>query len=106
MLPSNTPKYSLEAVNHTEASRATESTAIKIMHDRYLDGLERSVNAIEFILNQLNEEDKTLVDLVYWKGAYTIEGAGMELNMSRRTTYRHIDVILTALAKELGFIPI
>lgn len=105
MMPSNTPKYSLEAVNHSETSRATENTAINIMQNRYLIEIEKSINAIEYVVSRLTNEDKKLVDLVYWKGTHTIDGAGYELNMSRRTAYRHNDMILKALARELGYIP-
>lgn len=75
------------------------------MHNRYLVELERSVNAIDFIMDRLNEEDKTLIDLVYWKGTHTITGAGEKLHMTQRTAYRHIDTVLKAIACEMGFIP-
>lgn len=105
ILPSNTPNYSLEPVSHSEASRATENTAIKIMQDRYLAAVERNVNAIDYVLSKLKDEDKRLIDLVYWKGTHTKDGAAMALHMSRRTVYRRVDMILHAIASELGYIP-
>ena len=106
MMPSNTPKYSSDPVTHGEASRTTENVAIKIMASKYLVELEKTVNSIEYITNRLSREDYELIDLVFFKGKFTITGAGQLLNMSQRTAYRHVDAVLTALARELGLIPL
>lgn len=106
MMPSNTPKYSLDPAGHSEASRTTENVAIKIMASKYLVEIEKTVNAVEHITSRLSTEDYKLIDLVFFKGTHTITGAGLSLNMSQRTAYRHVDAILTELARELGLIPL
>lgn len=106
MLPSNTPNYSFSPAAHSDTNRTTENTAVKIMANRYLVEIEKTVIAIEYITSRLSDEDKKLIDLVYWKGTHTITGAGMALHMTQRTAYRHIDAVLTALAREMGLIPL
>ena len=104
MLPSNTPKYSLEPAGHSGTSRTTEAVAINIMANKYLVEIEKTVNAIDYVASRLSTEDKKLIDLVYFKGTHTITGAGLSLNMSQRTAYRHVDAILIKFAQELGLI--
>ena len=105
MLPSNTPKYSADPAGHAEAHRTTEDVAIKILSDRYIAKTAERIIAIEHILGRLSKEDFRLVELAFLRGTHTIAGAGLELNMSQRTAYRHVDAILTELARELGLIP-
>ena len=105
MIPSPTQGYSLTAgVDGGEVSRSTENVTFRIMSSPYLRWLELSCRAIETVLANMDEIDRKLVELVYWKREFTVEGAGMVLNLSKSSAYRHINTILTAIAHEMGYV--
>lgn len=103
LMPSNTPNYSSDGGGGGNG-RPSEALAMKLVSDRYINETQRNIDAIDHVLDRLEPIDRKLVDLVYWKGTHTKEGAALALNMSRRTGYRHINVILQAIALELGLI--
>ncbi len=105
LLPSNTAQLTHERKAHSNVSRNVEDIAVSIAENTYLREIEKSVNAIEYVVTRLSDEDKKIIELVYWRKTHTLTGAGTALNMSRRTVYRHADGILTALAKEMGLMP-
>ncbi len=104
MIPSPTPNYSGEPVSGGEVSRKTEDVVMRITQSTYIQQMQRSCNAIDFVLKSLNPIDKKLVDLVYWRRSHTPEGAGLLLHMGRSTVYRHINKILEDVAAEMGYI--
>ena len=105
MIPSPTASYSLTAgTSSGSVSRSTENITMRIETNQYIKQLEQSCAAIEKVLNRLQKEDKELIEIYYWRHEYTAEGAGMKLNMTRRTVYRHINDILVAVALEMGYI--
>lgn len=104
LMPSNTPRYTAEpGGNMSGSGRPTEELAAKLAANPYILDLERGINAMEHVLNRLPPDRLRLIDLVYWKGSYTVEGAAQVLHVSRRTAYRHINEVLTAIAAELGY---
>lgn len=102
MMPSNTPRYTAEP-GAPGSGRPTEELAAKLAANPYILDLERGINAIEHVLTRLTPERQRLIELVYFKGSYTVEGAAQVLHVSRRTAYRHINEVLTAIAAELGY---
>ena len=104
LIPSNTPNYDSVAVCGGQTSNPTENAAIKLASSPYILATEKTISAIDRVLARLDDADKQLINLVYWKQSHTAEGAGMIIGYSRRTVYRHIDRILTAIALELGII--
>jgi RinA family phage transcriptional activator len=104
-MPSNVAAYGAEATARGQSGtgRPTEGLAVKLAADRYIVELERTVNAIEHVTERLTPERKKLVELVYWRGTHTPSGAAAVLHISRRTAYRYINEILTAIAAEMGF---
>ena len=103
MIPSPTPSYSLTGGGGIGGeSRPNENIALKMVTDVYIRETERTVKAIERVMLLIPEDDKRLIDLVYWKQTYTVEGASMILNMSKSTAYYHLNIILTKIAAELG----
>ena len=74
MIPSATPKYT-DGKGGGEVSRNAENTALRIATSPYLMQIERSCKAIEYVLKNADNIDRKLVDLVYWKQAYTVTGA-------------------------------
>lgn len=104
LIPSTTAAPSGAPGASSKIKRPTEITALKLISSPYLRRLEYECNAIELVLNQLSKTDITLIDLVYWKNKYTIEGAAEALHMSRTAVNRHINSILGLLAIEMGYI--
>lgn len=106
IMHSNTAQLTHERKARSGVSRTVENNALTLADSAYLREIEKSVNAIEYVLARLTDEDRKLVEMVYWRATHTLTGAGLELNMSQRTAYRHADAILTALAIEMGLMPI
>lgn len=104
MIPSATPAYSLAAGGHSGESRPTENIGLKILSDQYVIHTARTVEAIERVLNKISREDYKLIDLVYWKGSHSISGAALSCHMSKSAAYRRLNIITTALAKEMGYV--
>ena len=104
MIPSATPKYT-DGKGGGEVSRNAENTALRIATSPYLMQIERSCKAIEYVLKNTDDIDRKLVELVYWKQAYTVAGAAQLLHMNTVTAYRHINNILLKIALELGYVP-
>lgn len=103
LMPSITPSYSL-AANAADIKHPTENAALRMATNAYILSLERSIAAIDNVLIKLDDTDKQLIDLVYWRQSHTIEGAGMKVELSRRSAYRHINNILCLVAIEMGLI--
>lgn len=84
----------------------TESKALKILTNKRLAQLERTIRAFERVITNLPEEKFKLVVLRYWTVPQTLtdDGIALELNCDKRTLYRWLDGILLALAKEMGLI--
>ncbi len=103
-IPSPTPHYT---EGHSgNAERSTEATVLKIASSPYIAQTERSIKAIERVLNSADEIDRKLVRLIYWQQAYTVEGAAWAAHISKSTAYRHINDVLRKIALELGYISI
>ena len=105
MIPSATPKYT-DGKGGGEVIRNAENTALRISMSPYLVQTERSCKAIEYVLKNTDDIDRKLVELVYWKQAYTVAGAAQILHISRSAAYRRKDRILYNIATELGYVPI
>lgn len=105
LVPPITQQYSSSGgASASGDCRKTENAAIKIATSPYILQLERSCDAIGKVLSRCEDLDKSLIELVYWRGTYTPEGAGLKLHLSRATAYRRINGILTAIALEMGYV--
>jgi RinA family phage transcriptional activator len=102
LMPATTQNYSADVVQSSNISNTTELIGIKLVTNQYIITTERNITAVERVLERCDNEDKQLIDLVYWRQLYTAEGAAMKLNMSRRTAYRKINNILCWIALEMG----
>lgn len=104
LMPSNTPHYGLEAAGGQSGSgRPTEALGVKLSTNPYILEIERAVLAIQYVTDRLTPERLRLIDLVYWRGTHTVEGAAAMLHVSRRTAYNWRNEVLTAIAAELGY---
>jgi len=104
MIPSAIPKYGPQTGGFDPEQRPTEDTAVKIVSDEYIAHLERSVRAIGEVFNRLTDIDKELIKLKYWSGELTAEGIALKLNMDKATIYRHLNAIITEIARRLGYV--
>ena len=93
-------------IRGTDTSAPTESKALKLITNKRLGQLEKTMKAFESVLTRLHEEKFRLVVLKYWTKPQTLtdEGIALELHCSRATFYNWRDGILLALAKELGMV--
>lgn len=105
LMPSTTQGYSLTAgVDGGEVSRTTEDITMQIIHSPYIRRLEFSCDAIGRVLKNLDSIDLRLIELVYWRREYTVEGAGIKIGLSRSAAYLRINKILGAVAFALGYV--
>lgn len=102
LMPRVTPNYSPQT-GGTGISNPTESAVIRMLTSQHIGSLERSTAAITRVLAGLDETDKRMIDLVYWKRSHTIEGAGMKVGLSRRGAYHRINNILSLISLEMGY---
>ena len=106
LIPSPTPTYGGSEGHSTEAHRTTEDVVLQISSSAYVRQLEQTVAAIQYVIDRLDGIDIQLVELVYFRGTHTVEGAAMIVGLSRAAAFNHINKVLTAVALELGLINI
>lgn len=84
----------------------TESKVIKLITNRRLAQLERTIKAIEHVIMNLPEDKFRLVQLKYWAHPRTLtdEGIAQEIGIDRATLYRWTDGIIKAIGVEMGLI--
>ena len=102
MMPSTVAKYGAGGGHGSEASRTTENIGLRMATSPYIRTLELTAAALGRVLSTLDETDLKLVDLVYWKGSYTVEGAAMIAGIGKSAAYTRINDILGRAAIELG----
>ena len=107
MIPSGVQGYSLTAgVDGGEATRTTEDIAMKMVSAPYIRRLEITIDAIDRALERMDETDKKLIELVYWRKEYTPEGAGLIVGIAKSAVYQRINRILGLIAFELGYVSV
>ena len=105
LIPSPVPGYSQTAgVDGGDAKRTTEDIAMRMISSPYIRRLEISCDAITRVLSTLDEIDLKLIELVYWRREYTVEGAAMKIHISKTAAYQRINKILGAIAYSLGYV--
>ena len=107
LIPSGVQGYSLTAgVDGGDASRTTEDIAMKMISAPYIRRLEITIDGIDRALERMDEVDKKLIELVYWRKEYTPEGAGMVVGIAKTAVYQRINKILGLIAFELGYVSV
>jgi len=105
LVPSAVQGYSLTAgVDGGEAKRTTEEITMQVINSPYIRRLEMTCDAIQRAIKNFDSTDMRLIELVYWKKEYTVEGAGMKIGLSRSSAYQRINKILGLIAYELGYV--
>lgn len=105
LIPSGVQGYSPTAgVNGGEVTRKTEDIAFRLISSPYIRRLEITCEAIGRVLSKLDEVDLKLIELVYWRCEYTVEGAAMKIHISKTAAYQRINKVLGAIAYALGYV--
>lgn len=105
LMPASTANYNFNGGGRSsEPGNPTERAAIKMATNPYILATERSIRAIEAVMERCDETDIKLITMVYWRRTHTVEGAAMNAHCSTNTAYAHIDKILVRIAAELGYI--
>jgi RinA family phage transcriptional activator len=83
----------------------TGRTATLMVTHRKIEQMERVVEAIEFVVNQLPEEKRKMIQLRYWTRPQTLtwEGIAREIPAHRATVLRWRDEIVMAIANRIGW---
>lgn len=84
--------------------RSMERVVDRIITNQNIRHIETSQAAVQRALQKCTPEEIKLIELVYWKHSKNVTGAALEVGYSAVTAYRHINSILTNIAKEMGFI--
>lgn len=104
LIPSPVPSYSQTTGAAGDTKRTTEDIAMRMISSPYIRRLEISCEAISRVLSNLDEIDLKLIELVYWRREYTVEGAAMKIHLSKTAAYQRINKILGAIAYSLGYV--
>lgn len=84
----------------------TGQKAVRLITNRRLSYMTRTVSAIDRVLGGLDETRQRLIALRYWQGKREFNDVGLaqELSIDRSTVYRWLEQILLAIAVEMGMI--
>lgn len=105
IMPSPVAAYGLNAGGGSGGeSRPTEQVAIRLTTAPHIRYLENSVEPITRVLEKLDNTDRGLISLHYFRGTHSIEGAGMAMHIGKTGAYGRINKILYALAVEFGIV--
>lgn len=105
LIPSCVASYERkDGVSGDVAQRSTENVALRMMSAVHIQFMESTCDAIDRVLETLDDTDKKLIDLIYWQKRYTPEGAGMEVGLTKSSTYQRINKLLGAMALEMGYV--
>lgn len=105
MIPNAMPSYSLTGgVQGGQTSDPTQNAALRMATNQYLLETGQTINAIGRVLACCDKTDIALIDLVYWKRAYSVPGAAMVVSLSQNAAYKRINNILCAIALEIGYV--
>ena len=86
-------------------SNPTERTVMTLVEDIKLQKLEETKEAIESVLDTLDINSYTLIELKYWvkPQVRTWDGIALQVGYSRRHCFTIRDNVLDMLAEKLGY---
>ncbi|MFH5558717.1 hypothetical protein ACHI1W_07685 [Listeria monocytogenes] len=85
-------------------SNEVEDRVILLQMDKEISRLKNIINAIESVLNRLNDEDKQLIQFRYWdRSKPTWVWIASKLNMDESTARRRNKTIILSIAERLGY---
>ncbi|EAG6697031.1 TPA: DUF722 domain-containing protein [Listeria innocua] len=85
-------------------SNEVEDRVMLLQMDKEINRLKNIINAIESVLNRLNDEDKQLIQFRYWdRSKPTWVWIASKLNMDESTARRRNKIIILSIAERLGY---
>ncbi|EAF2178024.1 DUF722 domain-containing protein [Listeria monocytogenes] len=85
-------------------SNEVEDRVMLLQMDKEISRLKNTINAIESVLNRLNDEDKQLIQFRYWdRSKPTWVWIASKLNMDESTARRRNKTIILSIAERLGY---
>ncbi|EAC8292742.1 DUF722 domain-containing protein [Listeria monocytogenes] len=85
-------------------SNEVEDRVMLLQMDKEINRLKNIINAIESVLNRLNDEDKQLIQFRYWdRSKPTWIWIASKLNMDESTARRRNKTIILSIAERLGY---
>ncbi|EAD9050915.1 DUF722 domain-containing protein [Listeria monocytogenes] len=85
-------------------SNEVEDRVMLLQMDKEISRLKNIINAIESVLNRLNDEDKQLIQFRYWdRSKPTWVWIASKLNMDESTARRRNKIIILSIAERLGY---
>ncbi|EAE9567629.1 DUF722 domain-containing protein [Listeria monocytogenes] len=85
-------------------SNEVEYRVMLLQMDKEISRLKNIINAIESVLNRLNDEDKQLIQFRYWdRSKPTWVWIASKLNMDESTARRRNKTIILSIAERLGY---
>ncbi|EGP9953122.1 DUF722 domain-containing protein [Listeria monocytogenes] len=85
-------------------SNEVEDRVMLLQMDKEISRLKNIINAIESVLNRLNDEDKQLIQFRYWDSSKpTWVWIASKLNMDESTARRRNKTIILSIAERLGY---
>ncbi|HAO5912484.1 TPA: DUF722 domain-containing protein [Listeria monocytogenes] len=85
-------------------SNEVEDRVMLLQMDKEISRLKNIINAIESVLNRLNDEDKQLIQFRYWdRSKPTWLWIASKLNMDESTARRRNKTIILSIAERLGY---
>ena len=85
-------------------SNPTERAVISIATDAFLCRVNLTNAVIESVLKKLDDTDRKLICLLYFRKSHTVSGAGTEVGLSKSVAYEHRNAVIRAIALGLGYI--
>ncbi|HBL8244909.1 TPA: DUF722 domain-containing protein [Listeria monocytogenes] len=81
-----------------------EDRVMLLQMDKEISRLKNIINAIESVINRLNDEDKQLIQFRYWdRSKPTWVWIASKLNMDESTARRRNKTIILSIAERLGY---
>jgi len=100
------PTFDDSGIRGAGISRTCEKKALQLITSKRILYINRTIEAIQSVLDSLPEEKYKLVQLKYWAKTQTKadEGIARELHIEKTTYYKWVNGIILAVAVELGMI--
>lgn len=99
----STPQGDGSGIRGNSQASMTESKVMQILNDREVQRLERSVRALEDVIDTLSPDEMKLLNLKYFRNTHTNEGVRLELHIaSTRTYYTLKNNIIRKIAVRYG----
>ena len=95
--------YAKPSVQSNKISDSTACIGINLASSPYLLQTEKTIRAIDKAISTCAKTDLKLLDLIYFKGTHTPEGAGMVVGYRKTQVYERVNRILS-IANDLGYI--